>query len=252
MEEIKGVAPEGATPVEGATPQPETAPETVSASEYNRVLQELDHVKKSQSGSDKTVAKLKGELLQAQQERDTRQADVIGQQLDILAQAQSGTLDETKGSAAQQISQIRATAATQIQAVEAKARYEQHVNESTERIREIMTEGGIDPDSQVPEAIEVQKAWGEAVQAGKPLNTVIDKATKVVLSKMKTAVPDVNKLKEEIKREVLEEYKKSGSLKVETGSPSAGAGSRLDIINRFAEGDKSVTRKQYEEAIRQK
>ncbi len=248
MDNTEGIAPEGAvTQTEGVEGQP-TPPETQTVDRVKELEQQLEQTRRSQAGSDRMVAKLKEEKEAALAELATLRDDSLDKKLGILAKAQAGTLDESQGSVDQQIARIDAEHAQKRQSLVVKSQYEQHVKESLATVKDILADAGLNPDSDTPEVKEVQKAWSEAVEKGTRLDSVIAKATKVAMAKVKSSQPS----EEQVKQKVLEDFKKSSAVKVETGGPSAQSSSRTEILRKYSEGDKSVTRKMYEEAIGKK
>jgi len=230
VEEVSGIATEVVPPI------------SVSQEEYQRVQAEAAALKAELGAEKQRRADENTVITRLARERDAKQVEIAtlnqeltSKKLDILAKAQAGTLDEAHGSADQQMAKAEAEVSQKKQALEAKVQYETYVTEQAEAIKGVLTEGGFDPMSNAPEVVEVNQAFWETVNQGKPLDSVMAKATKVVTTKMKASQPDIEKIKEEVRRDVLEEFKKSGILKVDTGV-STGV-SDDDYLTQYGKGE---------------
>lgn len=173
--------------------------------------------------------------------QDNLRADIeaLNKKVELMMRHQSG--GETADNLEQKLAQIDAEYKQKRSAVESQATYMQHVQESFESIREILAEVGLNPESQdSPEVKYLHEKWDEALKNGKSLDGVVKEASKVALKKLKTQ-PDEKKLKEDVKKEILEEKKKSSALKVDTASPLGGGLSDTEFYKRWGRGELDST-----------
>ncbi len=243
--------------VPGTTPEV-APPTTVSQEEYQKVQTEAAALKAKLEVVEQRRADENAVITRLAQERDAAKAkfadlnqEMTNKKMDILAKAQAGVLDESHGTVDQQLAKVDAEASAMKQALQAKVQYETYVAEQGEVIKGVLTEGGFDPMSSEPEVAELNKAFWETVNQGKSLESIVAKATKVVTSKMKASQPDIEKIKEDIRRDVLEEFKKSGILKVDTGAPS-GPGERhftLQEVETMSPSEYAKNREQIRKAL---
>jgi len=216
-------------------------PETPAQPEVEKLLARIQELEADNRGKSQAITRLSKTKSQLEAEMVAK-IDYLNKKLDLLMRQQTGDFEPV--SLEQQTAAIEAEYTQKRQALQVASEYQQHAEQSFGAIKEIMEAAGLDINSDAPEVSEVREAWNEALNRGERLDGVVAKAARIV--KQKT--PRVDKLKEQIRKEVLEEFKRSGKLKVETGAPSGQASDLRRIEKMYAEGD--LTTQQYEEALR--
>jgi hypothetical protein len=224
-----------------------TEPKVIPEADHLKTVAELDTLKKQLAASDRKVRELRENLSVRQENAQlSAQVEYLAKLTDLSAKQYAGNFEGT-GNYEQQKQALDAEYATKRSAIEKVASYQAQVQESAEEIQSIFKEAGLDPnDATNTEVVSIYNEWKEAAQQGRPLEKIVAKASKIAVSKVK---PDMAKLKEEIRRDVLEEMKRSGALSVDKTAPSGATSAKQDIIKRYAEGDPAVTSEMYKKAI---
>jgi hypothetical protein len=115
-------------------------------------------------------------------------------------------------------------------------------NAQTELI-EVLEDAGITSDS--PEGQALISDFNAVKQAKTDPRPVLKEAKRIAKEKIKSSgIPDIAKLTQEIteqvKKQLIEEQKKSPSMKVDTGSPAPSPGSFAEIEARYSRGEIST------------
>lgn len=233
MPEQEGTVAEGTVAEEIAAEKGQEAQVAISKEEHNRVLAEVSEWKRKAQDSDRTVTRLAKERDEVRGTLD----DVMSRKLDLIAKAQAGRLDETKGSLDEQITSLDNT----YKQTRAQLEYGRHVEEVGQEIRDILADAGlkIDGDDMSPEVKTIRDKWAETAKTGKPLDRLIVEATKIAREKTKSSVPDVEKLRaqirEEEKKKLHEEIK--ATAKVDVGTPSGTSATKYEVAGKYARGE---------------
>jgi len=201
------VATEAAVVAEPAQPEPNPPEELEHLRKQNDAYRlELEAEKKAKSEADRAANRLA-------KERDMAlgiQQAVQNAKLDLLARAQDGTLDESKGTLSQQVKLVDTEGAKHLQDMKFAVQAKDVVDEIFTLIRK----AGYDPMAQTlpPEVSEIQNAYHEACEKRTSFDGVVAKAKALTAQKPQVKEPE--------KTEPAKEAPKK-SLKVDTGTPSA-------------------------------
>lgn len=248
MTQEKGTTPD---PTEGvaAGTDPGQQQETVAKGEYDALKSELEDVKQKRAEADRAITRLSQERPGQNVDGLAAQLEHLDKKLDLYSQQQGGQLNETAGTFEQQKAALDANYAQKSQAIGHKQEYQIHTQQALETIRGNLQSIGLDPDGTADEVAQLQQAFTDAANKGERMDAVVQQSFKVATDKLKTSETDRVKMKEEVRKELLEEQKGDASLKVDTGGPTAASGGAQETIRRYAEGDRSISRSDYEKAM---
>lgn len=120
--------------------------------------------------------------------------------------------------------------------------YAAYASEMAGNVEDIL-EGIDDPGGK-----SLKEDFQKSTTRGEPLEKFITQASKLAKAQAKGTQVDINKLKEEWKKEALEEKKKS--LKVDTSSPAGSniTSSKAELNRKYAEGE--ISYKEYGEGLK--
>ncbi len=246
-------------PQEEIQEQPLPIPEMVAKTELDKVLaekqavaDELERVKKTQSGYDKAYTRVSQAVDSVQQQMQVLNTEAQNQKMILMAKAQQGTLDETHGTLEQQISSIDRDVQSKAAGLQAQRQTENFYTEIRESIFELMSNAGLDPkDLANPQVAEIEAEWRKAVTSGVGLGNVFKKASSIVAQKKGTSeTVSQDTIKQQVEQEIHEQVKKSPALRVDTGQPTAAISTSRDIVARYAAGDPNVSSEEYAKAMR--
>jgi len=238
MENEQGTSPKGEVAEVAQLAQPETTdtipdetPQTKSVEEFNALQAQLADTQAKLADVTGRRANENNAITRLAQERDTALAQVDGEytrgQMKLVAKDRAGTLDEAGGNLAQQLERMDTEYESKRQAIikanESAHQYTEHANAQMAEISKLLEGAGLSMTSSDPAVLEVQAAWNEAINSGKPLDSVVTKASLVAIAKVKAAQPDITKLEEALRVKIREEQKQSPVFKTDTGGVPAGS-----------------------------
>ncbi len=225
IEEGQVAETEEVQPQQEVTPSPE--------GEIESLRTRIKDLEADNRGKSQAITRLSSGRAKERDAQAVAQIEHLNKKLDLLMRQQSGQFNETAGSLEQQALRIDAEYSQKKQALAEAEQYKSHVDESLETIKDILQTAGLDPDSNAPEVLEVQGLFNDALNKGLRMDGVIAKTMKTIKAK----VPDREKLKEEIRKELLEESKKSRVLKVEKNAASGGPLRDDEFLARYSRGE---------------
>jgi len=221
--------------------------ELISKSEYQKVVEEservkkeLEHVKNTQSGYDRAYSKLSTERNALQAQISSLQSESSNQKMELIAKSQVGELDETRGNLTQQLAKIDTETRTKRDQLESQRQVQEYARTTGETIRTILREGGIDPDNEDDAAVKgIRDEWQKAVTGGTPLDSVFAQAAKAVAQKARSSV-SVDDIKKDAELAANAKLHQSPALKsVSTGKPQGSTMSDTEFLDRYSKGEVS-------------
>ncbi len=235
MDEEKGVvSPEttvqqtGAVVSEGLAAQ-QAEPQFDVKAELEKFRKEFEQEKIIRKGVEKGISKTSAENQYLKQV--VNKIDVLEKRIGLDQRRQTGTIDDiTYQSEIKRIEDDQSKVAVQSQ------KY-QEAQEALANISESLAETGIDPNSDDPKVVGIRQTF-ESGRIATAVRMAEKLARETEVSKLKTAQPDIAKLEEDIRRKILEEQKRG--IVTDKGIPGGASNSKLDILRRFNEGDRSV------------
>lgn len=187
------------TPVESAAPDPAetTATPPLSQEEMQSKITTLESERLELQSKLKDVsADRDGRASAITRLADERsgwksQAELLQEQLKLVAQGVSGNLDDSKGTLTEQMTKIStdfAAVETKKQEDEALKTFEQRRDDATKEIFTYLESVGVDPKVKSPEVDEVYEIFNECVKTGVSFKPAIATA-KIIAERKKGATP---------------------------------------------------------------
>jgi len=222
-------------PIEQEVANQQTVDNAQTVPELEALKKQLEETKAREIGQMRKVRELTGEKEQYRGMVDSlsEQIALVNQRIDLLSTYPQSGMGEGNADYDRQLADLRRREAEINQRKSLDTAY----NKVKSEILDVLADGDIEVDSDE----EAQKLIGQFNEARK-LNTdptgLIKEARKMVTGRLKAQKPDVEKLKEQIKKELLEETKRG--MKVDTGAPTPSLGSFADIEAKFSRGEISM------------
>jgi len=223
--------------VENQETQQDNKQEVISKEEYAKLQKELDNEKSRNKGLDKKVQELLSLPKSNVPDELMQKLAYLDQKIELLAENKGGYGESSDLEG--KLKALKAEETKTIQELQRKQAIDQAYNRVKSEIEEELTDAGIGLDS--AEAVDILSKFNSARAKGDDPTPLVKEAKKAGREKLKSAIPDINKLKEQWKAELLEEQKKSTSMKVDTGSPIPSAGSTVDIRAKYSRGEIDTT-----------
>lgn len=250
----KGVQPEG------GEPKPLSPEEELVAlrQQLGEVTGKLTKAEEEAKAHQREVGKKAQELQQMRGSQVTRaDLDELRQNLDLMAgMIVQGRTENIENLEPQQKQDLLADVKRLRSQQDAKHRYEEAASK-IKGYEDRVTALGLTEDNE--DYLEIYDLVTRGVSINDPR---LIKRAELKLSKLEVAKSkEVKSVETEEKKPLTEEdeeaiarkyMEKKGYLKQETGSPSAKSTTREGVIKRYAEGDPTVSSKEYEEAMKNK
>lgn len=230
-DEIMGVASKQ------EAPPPETQEQAPEINVAEKTTAELERLKKALAASDRKITELSQKGTDETTKKLAAQMEYQNELQNINLQA--NTWDEqTLAKQRQEANKKYQAEMQKINYAEAYGKYKQDMMDDFNEIVE-----GVD----VPEMQTLRNELDSAAAKGEVLEKFVRKAAKIIKESHKPV--DTKKMAEDIERQVMEKMKRGGSLSVDKSGPGGASGTNRDILRRYNEGDRSVTREDVRKAL---
>lgn len=223
-------------PIEQEVSNQQAVDNAQTVPELEALRKQLEETKAREVGQMRKVRELTGEKEQYRSIVDqlSDQIALVNQRIDLLSTHQPGGYGEANPDYDRQLALLRQKEAELQQRKGLDTAY----NKVKTEILDVLSDGDIDADSD-EEAQRLLSQFSEAKKLNTDPTGLIKEARRIVTGRLKAQKPDINALKEQIKKELLEEQKKT--MKVDTGAPMPSPGGMAEIEARFSRGEVSLS-----------
>ena len=201
----------------------EAAEQQLAEDELDPIVAENERLKRQLQSSDRKITELMRSRDRGSDDHMAAQMEYQGRVNELLLQQQRGNIDSDS------VDQQLQAAKWDYQAKVTRIQYNQYAREMGGTVEEMLSDAGIETsgENMPAEVGQLRDELAAAARRGDVLEPYLKKAVKIVAAKVKGSGNE-DKLKEDIKRELLEERKRSPGLRVETGGATGtGSGRRL-------------------------